>query len=544
MDAAESMQIYLDQLLDLANTQSYGGYIFAGDQNQVPPFIVDDPDNSTRVTYVGSDDPTRVKTGKGRSQSIECCGCDLFYEDKILVDETNNSIVFQEDPGTGTQNILTIDTLVPSGSYTREELAEVVENTMTQASLEKGYGIGYAVSYDDRNNVFYVNTDGKAKPGMVTILTTEQKDLSRISGLSVTGEFPNMDIEVISPSNLTVYTPEPEGTAPLTLTYTDEGTWKVENDPGYGLPAEIPGDGQTLELDMDEDGVADIRLDLNAPPVTGTRISFDIVLGFENNSILQDLGFDQDTTCIEPARSRGPVADTFTVTSGKNDTIDFIETLMGEQGGSAQLTAVIKPGSYPDPESYAMAVEDALETASAQNGNRVNYQVSYDKENRRFTLREDVSTGRQLESFDLLFSSGTHNKACAATDLGFLPQDIHSGPVRGKTATWSIFDTIFDLKTALAENDVDGIQRAMIRFENHYESITSSISSVGTAYSGLAAAKSTAVAADSSLTVQRSDVEDADAVKALLNLETAQTIYEAALKSTSKIIGVSLVNYM
>jgi len=545
-DAADSMQIYLDQLIDLANTEAYGGYVFAGDQNQVAPFIYDDPDNSTSVTYVGSDDSTCVKTGRDTDLSIECCGSDLFYEDEIIVDESNNSLVFQEDPGTGAENILSIEAVIPGGSYTREGLAKIVENIMTRASLEEGYGIGYEVAYDETNNSFSIDTNRDYDAGMVTTLTAVHTETVRISGMAVSGgDFPDMEIEIINPSNLIEYTPEPEGTAPLTLTYSEEeGTWAVENDPGYGLPTEIEADGEILELDVDDDGVADIRLDLNGSPENGTIVSFDIVEGFENNSILPDLGFDSETMTIEPARSSVQVADTFTVVAGENDTIDFIEALSDKGGYSGQLTAVIEPGTYTDPASYAGAVEDALEAASAKSGSRVNYEVVYNADNQTFTVREDTDTGRKLESFDLLFSSGTNKDTSAAEDLGFYSQDLHSGPVEGETAAWSIFDTLFDLEEALAENDVDGIQRAMTRLENHYESITSRISSVGTANLSLSVTQSTASDTETTLTTQLSDVQDADTVESVMNLNSAQTVYEAALSSCSKIMDLSLVDYL
>jgi flagellar hook-associated protein 3 FlgL len=295
---------------------------------------------------------------------------------------------------------------------------------------------------------------------------------------------------------------------------------------------------------VDDDGVADITIDLNDTPEDGTEISFDIVEGFENNSILQDLGFDSDTVTIETAKSSFAVAETFTVTAGENDTIDFIETLIGDTSGSTQLAAIIEPGTYTDPESYARSVEDALETASAESGSRVNYKVTYDADNQSFTIQEDTDTGRQLESFDLLFSSGTNSEATAATDLGFYTQDVYSGPAEGDAATWSIFDTLFDLESALASNDVDGIQKAMIRLENHYESLTSSMASVGTAYSSLTATESTVSDTETSLSIQLSSVQDADTVAAIMKLNSAETVYEAALSSCSSIMGLSLVDYM
>ncbi len=544
-DAAESMQVYLDSLMDLANTEAYGGYVFGGDQNQVPPFSYDDDDAPTCVNYLGSSDATCVKTGQDTVMTLDCCGSDLFYEDGIIVDESNNQLVFEEDPGTGEENILTIEATIPNGTYTREELSKIVEDTMTEASGEEGCGIVYEAGYDEEDNLFSIGTDGTDTEGITTTLVVQQDDEARISNLAVNGgEYDDIEIEIISPSALTEFTPEPEGTEPLTLTYNEDGNWTVKNDPGYGLVTEIEGDGDTLELDLDDDGVTDISIDLNDPPEEGVSISFDIVEGFENNSIMQDLGFDAETVSIAPVQSSSRVADEFTVMAGENDCLDFTETLSGEEGQTAQLTAVVEPGTYSDPESYAAAVEDALEQTSAESGNRINYEVAYNTDSQTFTIREDTDTGKKLESFDLLFQSGTNADTGAASDLGFAATDISSGAVTGDEVSWSIFDTLFDLEQALSENDVDGIQRAMTRFENHYSSIISSISGVGISYDGLTATAATASATELALTLQRSDVQDADSVSAIMTLKSTQTAYEAALSASASIMDLSLVDYL
>ena len=553
-DAAENIQVYTDQLLDLMNTQCYAGYVFAGDNNQTAPFCYDDPDNPTCVTYSGSGDPACVKTGQDTVMTLDCCGSELFYEDRIVVDTTNNQIVFEEDPGTGTDDIITIEATLPSGTYTREELADIVADTMTGASGEAGCGITYEVDYDDTANVFSIGNDGSYDGVVATTLTAYHEETVLISDLTVSSsdsdsgdseaEYANIEIEIANPDNLTEYTPEPAGTAPLTLTYTEDGTWTVENDPGYGLPNEIKGDGNSVELDVDDDGVADIVMDLNDTPETETSVSFEIVEGFENSSILPDLGFDDETVSLEPLSSSWAVAETFTVVEGENDTIDFTEVLLGEDASTGQLTAVIEPGTYTDAESYAAAVEAALEAASAESGNRVNYEVVYDEDNASFTIREDTDTGRQLDAFELLFSSGTHTESSAASDLGFSDTDINSGPVSGEEASWGIFDTLFDLEAALAADDVDGVQRAMVRLETHYESTVSSMAAVGVAYDSLTITEATASDWEMTLTSQLSDVQDADTVAAYIELETVQTVYEAALSSTSTVMGMSLVNYM
>lgn len=541
-NAAESMQVYLDSLLDLANTEAYGGYVFGGDNNRTTPFTYDDDDNPTRVTYNGSSDAVNISISENTTLSLDCCGSDLFYEDEIIVDTTNNQIIFTEDSGTGEDNILTIEATITSGTYSKKELAAVVEDTLNEASEEYGYGVVYEVEYDEDTNTFSIGTDGSDTTTTVTFENIETETVRVANFDSTSQDFDDVEIEIINDSALNKYTPD-DGSEPLTLTYTEDGTWEVTNDPGYGLATQIEASGDTIEIDVDDDGESDIVIDLNKTPEQGTTISFDIVEGYENASILADLGFDSETVTLSPVSSDTPVAGAVTVMAGENDTIDFSETT--EDGEtSVQLTATIEAGSYADPESYAEAVEEALETASAKNGNRVNYSVEYDKDRKTFTISEDVDTGRQLESFELLFSSGTNTDSSAASDLGFSDEDVSSGPVEGDEASWSIWDTVFDLKEALENDDVDGIQRAMTRLENHYESITSAISSIGTTYDATIAAEATISNSDSTLTTRRSTVRDADAVEAIMVLKSTQTIYEAALSSTSSVMGLSLVDYM
>ncbi len=542
-NAVESIQVYLESILDLANTESYGGYVFAGDENEAAPFVADEEDATTSVTYLGSADAVSIKTGDDTTVSLGCCGSNLFYEDEIVVDTTNNQLTFQEDPGRDGDSVMTLDATIPSGTYTREELAQTIEDLMTQASAESGYGVVYEVTYNEDGNTFTIDTDGSYDGIMTTTLIAQYDSTARVSNLTVEeGAFENIEIDVTDASALTEYTPKPEGSEPLTLTYNEDGTWTVENDPGYGLDTDIEGNGTTIEIDFDNDGVTDVTIDLNEPPEEGDSISFDIVEGDENNSILPDLGFDDETVSIEPVQSTSAVSSIFKVTAGENDAIDFTQTL--ENGDTTLLTAYIEPGTYTDPESYAKAVEDALEDASAQSGSRVNYDVTYDSGSDTFVISEDTGTGRQLKSFELLFGSGANASTSAASDLGFDPVDTGSGGVTGDEASWSIFGTLLDLKQALANDDVDGIERAMSRLDNHYESLTSAISAIGVTYDTLTATEDTITDTELTLTTRLSDVQDADTVDAIMVLNSTQTTYEAALSACSSIIGMSLVDYM
>lgn len=541
-NAAESMLVYLDGLMDFANTNAYGGYVFAGDDNQTTPFTYDDDDNPTSVTYNGSTDSVNIGISENTTISLNCCGSDMFYEDEIIVDTTNNSIVFSEDAGMGEDNILTIEATIVSGTYSKAELADVVARTLNRASQEYGYGVAYEVEYDEAANTFSMGTDG-SNTAITATFENVKTVTSDIANFESTGQdFDNLEIQIINDDALTHYTPD-DGSEPITLTYTANDTWRVSNDPGYGLNTEIGANGDTIEIDVDDDGESDLVIDLNKTPEEGTSISFDITQGYENTSILTDLGFEAQTIVIAPVTGDTSVAGAVTVVAGENDAIDFTETTADGEAG-AQLTATIEAGTYADSQSYAKAVEEALEKASAENGNRVNYSVKYDDDSKKMTISEDIDTGRRLESFELLFSSGTHADTSAASNLGFGDKDVSSAPVEGQTVPWSIWNTVFDFKEALENEDVNGMERAMTRLENHYNSLTSNISALGSIYNSTTTTEVTISDSDLTLISQRSTVRDADTVEAIMKLKSSQTVYEAALSSTSSVMGVSLVDYL
>ena len=306
-NAAESMQGYLAGLLDLANTDAYGGYVFGGDNNRTTPFTCDDDNNPTSVTYNGSSDPVNISTSRNTTISLGCCGSDLFYEDKITVNATNNKIVFTEDPGTDDDNIITREATITSGTYSKEELTAAVEDSLNEVSEEQGYGIVYEVGYDGDTNTFSIGTDGSLDTPMSVTFEVIQTETVRISNLKTDGaNFEDVEINIFNETAVTEYTPLPEGTKPLTFTYSEgeDGitrTWKVSNDPGYGLPAEIEAEAsdESIKIDLDDDGDADIVVDLNGTPDVGDTVSFDIVEGYENTSILPDLGFESESVILE-----------------------------------------------------------------------------------------------------------------------------------------------------------------------------------------------------------------------------------------------------
>ncbi|MGD9156950.1 MAG: flagellar hook-associated protein FlgL [Desulfobacteraceae bacterium] len=108
----------------------------------------------------------------------------------------------------------------------------------------------------------------------------------------------------------------------------------------------------------------------------------------------------------------------------------------------------------------------------------------------------------------------------------------------------NIFKTFIDLKTSLENNDVSGIQDAMSKLDNHLKSVNGNISEIAGKSIRLDVKKEIVADLELSNTERISELEDADLAEALLNLKSKELAYNAALSSSSKLMEMSLVNFL
>lgn len=113
----------------------------------------------------------------------------------------------------------------------------------------------------------------------------------------------------------------------------------------------------------------------------------------------------------------------------------------------------------------------------------------------------------------------------------------------GAGASDDIFQTLSDLKAALQNNSVTGIQTAMTRLNAHFDSISSQISSTGAKTLRMEMKESIFQDLGLAYTERRSNIEDADIVEAIINLKSKELAYQAALSSASKVMNLSLIDY-
>lgn len=114
----------------------------------------------------------------------------------------------------------------------------------------------------------------------------------------------------------------------------------------------------------------------------------------------------------------------------------------------------------------------------------------------------------------------------------------------GEAVFGTIFETLNDLKSALESDNISGIEAAMGDLDSHFERISSQISDIGSKITRMEIKER--IYEDSELynTDRLSQIEDADITEAIIDLESKELAYQACLASSSKVMELSLLDYL
>ena len=110
--------------------------------------------------------------------------------------------------------------------------------------------------------------------------------------------------------------------------------------------------------------------------------------------------------------------------------------------------------------------------------------------------------------------------------------------------TSNLFTYLIDLKEALEGNDVSGIQDSLGNLSDAADYINEKIADFGAKRNKLDMKKYIYAELQLSNTERLSDIEDTDLAEAILNLKTKEVAYQAALTAASKVMQLSLVDFM
>ncbi len=482
----------------------------------------------------------------------------------ITIDNTNNKMDFQETNTAGTATILAA--LISSGTYKDiTALETAVETAMNNASAASGNGVNYDVTYNDTLDQFAIQrTSGTALNAFDILWATgDNRDESIGDTLGYDVVFDDVGLVHLS------------DTAPVLMTFDDTNNiiefteTKIDGTLSSEISIEITKGDYT-----DLDAVAsDIQASMRNASLNGVdyTVTYDFAAGqfMIKGSDADILGFDllwssganaADTAAgmlgFDPSEDdsvrflESDLEIVNLVIDATNNKIDFKELTSGDVGKTvSSLTASVRTKTYTSYEELASEVEIALEAESMAKGNNIDYSVFWDDYTNRFTIKEN---GTKLEEFHLQWQSGDNAPLSAGggdqsigTILGFDPSDDIETPVKGSSETeWGIFNTLIDLKDYLSDNDRDGIERSIGRLELNFSNMTSRIVDTGMKYSRLQVRETITTETSLSLTERKSMIEDADMIESIMNLQNIEIAYQAALSSTSKVLNLSLVDYL
>ncbi|OLF19368.1 flagellin N-terminal helical domain-containing protein [Actinophytocola xanthii] len=103
---------------------------------------------------------------------------------------------------------------------------------------------------------------------------------------------------------------------------------------------------------------------------------------------------------------------------------------------------------------------------------------------------------------------------------------------------------VLDSVVAKMKTDPTTLSGDLDRLDSAQRAVSTEIAGVGTRYSQLTSASDAAEAQTVSLTSRLSDIEDVDLAKAVIDLQTQNVGYEAALAATARVVQPSLLDFL
>lgn len=114
----------------------------------------------------------------------------------------------------------------------------------------------------------------------------------------------------------------------------------------------------------------------------------------------------------------------------------------------------------------------------------------------------------------------------------------------GEEVFGTIFTTLRDLRDDLNGNNVAGIQASLTDLTAHFNEMSGNISDIGSKVNRMEIKENIFQELKIVNTDRLSAIEDADIAEAIIDLKEKELAYQAALASSSKVMQLSLVDYL
>lgn len=108
----------------------------------------------------------------------------------------------------------------------------------------------------------------------------------------------------------------------------------------------------------------------------------------------------------------------------------------------------------------------------------------------------------------------------------------------------SLFDELESLSNSLRAGDTAGIQTSITELNTRQDSIITTQAGVGIRAKRVEQVLTDATSSDLSLTSRLSDLEDADLIKAAIDVKLQEVAYQSALATSARVLSNSLLDYL
>lgn len=112
------------------------------------------------------------------------------------------------------------------------------------------------------------------------------------------------------------------------------------------------------------------------------------------------------------------------------------------------------------------------------------------------------------------------------------------------TSGADVLKVLYELRDALAADDGDALRAALPKLDDSFQAIQTRLAETGARSNYLQVTLSNLDALDGNLQTFKSDLEELDFETAVTELVSKQTAYQAAMMATSRVIGMTLTDYL
>lgn len=208
-----------------------------------------------------------------------------------------------------------------------------------------------------------------------------------------------------------------------------------------------------------------------------------------------------------------------------------------------------------DTVTRATAIATQQGTATSSAANRLAAKQEVDN-----LLSSAVSAGNTQYQGTYIFGGGNTTTAPITTAAPFYTGTAPSGTHTTEISAGQLFksnhnakellldtgtlQSLKDLSTALSNNDTVGIGTALTSLNNSQQGIQNLVGDLGARENQLQVTGSNITALQSNLTTFKSNLSNVDQEKAITDLVTRQTAYQSAMLATSRVLGMTLTDYL